>query len=41
VQLDPAYMQGTNMPIHFRVTALDDADISAVSESRFMGPTIR
>ncbi len=41
VQLDPAFMQGTNMPITFIVTAADDAGISAQSESRFMGPTIR
>ncbi|PRB81938.1 cytochrome c oxidase accessory protein CcoG [Pseudomonas sp. MYb185] len=41
VQLDPAFMQGTNMPITFIVTAADDTGISAQSESRFMGPTIR
>ncbi|MEJ6657048.1 MAG: FixG Ig-like domain-containing protein, partial [Pseudomonas sp.] len=41
VQLDPEFMQGTNMPITFIVTAADDESISATSESRFMGPTIR
>ncbi len=41
VQLDPGFMQGTNMPIVFRVTALDDDSISATSESRFLGPTVR
>ena len=41
VQLDPAFMQDTNMPITFIVTAADDTGISAQSESRFMGPTIR
>lgn len=41
VQLAPEYMQGTNMPITFVVTAVDDEGISARSESRFMGPTLR
>ena len=41
VQLDPAYMQGTNMPITFTVTAADDESVSATAESRFMGPSLR
>ncbi|QJD57795.1 cytochrome c oxidase accessory protein CcoG [Pseudomonas sp. gcc21] len=41
VQLDPASMEGTNIPVTFQVTALDDPDISAEAESRFMGPTLR
>lgn len=41
VQLDPAFMDGTNMAIEFRVTAEDDPDVSDTSESRFMGPTLR
>mgnify|MGYP001945861967 CR=1 FL=1 len=41
VQLAPEYMQGTNMPITFVVTEVDDEGISARSESRFMGPTLR
>lgn len=42
VQLNPGNMQGsTSMPITFKVTAADDADISASSESRFMGPSLR
>lgn len=41
VQLAPEYMQGTNMPITFVVTAVDDEGITARSESRFMGPTLR
>ena len=41
LQLDPAFIEGTNMPIEFRVTAEDNPDISATSESRFMGPTLR
>ncbi|WP_304640052.1 cytochrome c oxidase accessory protein CcoG [Pseudomonas sp.] len=41
VQLDPAFLEETNMPIRFRVTATDDDSISATSESRFMGPTLR
>lgn len=41
VQLDPAFMDGTNMAIEFRVSAEDDSDVSATSESRFMGPTVR
>ena len=41
VQLDPAHMQGTNMPITFTITAADDQSISATAQSRFMGPTLR
>ncbi|UAW97299.1 cytochrome c oxidase accessory protein CcoG [Halopseudomonas nanhaiensis] len=41
VQLDPAFMDGTNMAIEFRVTAEDDQDVSDTSESRFMGPKLR
>ncbi|HDZ57618.1 MAG TPA: cytochrome c oxidase accessory protein CcoG [Pseudomonas xinjiangensis] len=41
VQLDPALMETTNIPITFSITSLDDMDISAESESRFLGPTVR
>ena len=41
VQLDPQYMDSSNMPIEFVVTAVDDDSISAHAESRFMGPTLR
>ncbi|HIZ49949.1 MAG TPA: cytochrome c oxidase accessory protein CcoG [Candidatus Pseudomonas excrementavium] len=41
VQLEPEFMQGTNMSITFIVTAADDDSVSATSESRFMGPTLR
>lgn len=41
VQLDPAFMDGTNMAIEFEVTAEGDPTISATAESRFMGPTLR
>lgn len=41
VQLDPAFMQGSNMPISFHVEAQGDDSISATIESRFMGPTLR
>ncbi len=41
VQLNPSFMEGTNMSISFRVTDVDDADVSTLSESRFMGPTVR
>lgn len=41
VQLDPAFLESTNMPVNFRVTAEDDAQVTTLSESRFMGPTVR
>jgi len=41
VQLDPQYMDGTNIPVEFRIIAVDDADITAEAESRFMGPRLR
>ena len=41
VQLDPAFMEGTNMAIEFKVTVEGDPDISATAKSRFMGPTLR
>ena len=41
VQLDPAFMEGTNIPIRFHVEAADDSSISAGVDSRFMGPTLR
>ncbi|SDU11193.1 cytochrome c oxidase accessory protein CcoG [Halopseudomonas salegens] len=41
VQLDPVYMEGTNIPIRFHVEANDDSEINATVDSRFMGPTLR
>ena len=41
VQLSPDYIQGSNMPITFVVTAADDDSVSASVESRFMGPAPR
>ena len=41
VQLDPAFLESTNMPVNFRVTAEDDPEVTTLSESRFMGPNLR
>ncbi|MFN3579669.1 MAG: cytochrome c oxidase accessory protein CcoG [Pseudomonas sp.] len=41
VHLDSEYISSSNMPITFRVSAVDDESISASSESRFLAPNLR
>ena len=41
VQLDPGYLESTNMTITFRIEGQDNIELSASAESRFMGPRVR
>lgn len=41
VQLDPGYLESTNMNITFRIQGVDNDQLAASAESRFMGPRVR
>jgi len=40
IEVDPRALERPNYEIEFEVTAIDNDDISATSESRFIGPTL-